>query len=303
MERERMLSVIKKTIPMGIVLSLVVAFAANCGASREVVYSKEFIPRLAKPTPIPAATKKLWDTRNEKANLEQALKDLTKIANENPGDYDAMVMLCRGYYLLADGHLFLEINEKNASEIKRKQVENFDLGIKWCEKAMATNPAYHAKVAVAGAEPVTAFNDITLNELDAMYWRYANLAKWSRIEGLMTILANKSQFTATIDRVEKLNKNYFHGAINRYRGGANILSPSGNKAEGRKQLEASIKEAPNYFGTKVIYADIGLRAEEDKAVKLLNEVINGNPNSIPEIAPEQMIEQRKAKKLLEEEFK
>ncbi|NCN09296.1 MAG: hypothetical protein GW938_05570 [Leptospira sp.] len=302
MERERMLCVNKKSIPTGIVVSLIIAFAVNCGASREVVYSKEFIPRAAQTATIPAATKKLWDTRYEKENLQQALKDLTQIAEENPGDYDVMVMLCRGYYLMADGHLYLEINESNASDIKRQQAENFDLGVKWCEKAMATNEVYHAKVAVGGAAPAAAFNDITEKELSALYWRYANLAKWSRIEGLMTLLENKSQFTATIERVEKLDKNYFHGAVNRYKGGANILSPTGNKSEGKAQLEASIKQAPNYFGTKVIYAEIGLRAEEEKAIKLLNEVINGNPKSIPEIAPEQMIEQRKAKKLLEEEF-
>ncbi|WCL49906.1 TRAP transporter TatT component family protein [Leptospira sp. GIMC2001] len=291
-------------LPVGISLVAALLLTVNCATSRTVTYTKSFIPRDAKPAAIPASTLKLYNNRQVKADLAQSIDELTAFVEANPGHYDAMVMLCRGHYLMADGHLYIEIapDKSNAKAIQKEQGKHFDLGVKWCERAMATNEAFYKKVAVGGGDVVTALPDLTINEIDALYWSYANLAKWSRIEGLMTLLENKSKFTAIVARVESLNPKYFHGSVLRYKGAANLASPTGNKKEGAQQLEASIKAAPNYFGTKVLYADLGLRGDEEKAIKYLNEVINGNANAIPDIKPEQLLEQEKAKKLLAEDF-
>ncbi len=280
------------------ILFLIVALSANCGASRDIVYPKEYIPR-SKPIALPKDVQKLWDNRHEKADLAQALKAMEALQKENPGDYDLMLKLCTGHYLMADGHLYLESNEQNEKTIKKQQEEHFDSAVKWCERAMATNEAFY-KAVTSGTPFVSALPTLTKNEIEALYWKYAALAKWSRLKGLMTLLENKSTFTAINERVEALDKNFFHSAVLRYKAAANLASPTGNKAEGRKQFEEAIKKNPNYFGAKVLYVDLGLRADEEKAEKLLKEVIDGNPNSIPEIRSEQIIEQRKAKKLLDE---
>jgi hypothetical protein len=286
-------------------LLIAVTLQANCAffaAARTVDYPATYIPRAEKPAAIPASTMKLWNNRHVQADLEQAISELTAIANANPGDYDSMVLLCRAHYLMADGHLYLAMTDSNKKEINKQQEYHFDLGVRWCEKALATNKNFYDKVVVAKAPFVTAVDDLTIKEIDALYWRYGNLAKWSRLKGLFSLLENKPQFSASIDRVEKLNKNYFYGAVLRYRGAANFASPTGNKKEGAQQFEASIKQAPNYFGTKVLYADLGLRGDEEKAIKLLNEVINGNPRVHADIISENILEQKKAEKLLKEEF-
>lgn len=288
----------KKFILFGGVFLLVGLLASNCGASRDVVYPKEYIPR-SKPTPLPKDLQKLWDNRHEKQDLAQALKGLEELYKQNPGDYDVMLKLCTGNYLMADGHLYLEITPQNEKAKKKEQEEYFDAAVKWCERAMATNEAFYR--AVTGGTPfIQAIPLVTKNEIEALYWKYAALAKWSRLKGLMTLLENKATFSAIIDRVEQLDKDFFHAAVLRYRAAANFASPTGNKKEGHEQFAKAFKIAPNYFGGKVLYVDLALRGDEEKATKLLNEVINGNPNAIPDIRSEQIIEQRKAKKLLDE---
>ena len=60
--------------------------------------------------------------------------------------------------------------------------------------------------------------------------------------------------------------------------------------------------APNYLGTKVLWADYLAKKNNDKETykRLLEEVLAADPNIDPEIAPENRAEQEKAKQLLAE---
>ena len=68
----------------------------------------------------------------------------------------------------------------------------------------------------------------------------------------------------------------------------------------KENFEKSIKMAPAYLGTKVLFAEIYMTKKEDKAgfQKLLNEVINAKLEK-NDIYSENLIEKRKAVKLLE----
>jgi hypothetical protein len=68
----------------------------------------------------------------------------------------------------------------------------------------------------------------------------------------------------------------------------------------RELYEKAIAANPNHFGNRVLFAEFWATRTQDKAVftEQLNFVINGDPNSMPDIVPEQEAEQRKAKDLL-----
>jgi tetratricopeptide (TPR) repeat protein len=296
-----MLNNTKRILSLGGVLVLSLLATMNCGTSRESVYGNQYVPRVSKPTTIPADTLKLWNNRHEKVDLVKAIEDLTALAEQNPGDYNLYLKLCNGHYLMADGHLYLELNSENEESIKAEQEKHFDSAVKWCERALGTNEQFYRAIE-SGVKFDLAIQSLSKSEVDALYWKYAALAKWSRIKGLMTLLDNKPSFTAINNRVQELDPNFFHAAVIRYNAAANFASPVGDKKAGHAQFAEAFKKSPNYFGGKVLYVDLGLRGDEEKAIKLLNEVIKGDPNKIPEIKSEQIIEQRKAKKLLEEEF-
>ena len=67
-------------------------------------------------------------------------------------------------------------------------------------------------------------------------------------------------------------------------------------------FEKAVTMAPNYFGTKVLWADYLCTKTQDQAQfkKLLEEVIAADANVDPEVAPENKIEQAKAQKLLKQ---
>jgi hypothetical protein len=69
-----------------------------------------------------------------------------------------------------------------------------------------------------------------------------------------------------------------------------------------KHFNLSIDAQPDYFGTRVLMAEEWAIKEDNRPLfeELLNYVIKGDPNVIPEIKPENECEQRKANKLMSE---
>ncbi len=122
-------------------------------------------------------------------------------------------------------------------------------------------------------------------------------------KGFTTLLKYKDMIKTTMDTVLKIAPTYYHGAADRYLGAYYSKTPSfagGDMKKSKEHFDASLKRAPNYFGTKVLMAEFYAKKEDDRALfeKLLKEVIGGDPNATAEISPENKIEQRKAKALM-----
>ena len=146
-----------------------------------------------------------------------------------------------------------------------------------------------------------------------MYWYAANLGKWAAAKGFATRLKYKDDLKATMDHVKSLEPEFFYAATWRYFGGYEAATAGiagGSLDKSKENFEKAIALAPNYFGTKVLYADYlctklqkdtdgdGIADGKKKFKELLESVIAADPNVDPEIAAENTIEQAKAKKLL-----
>ena len=96
---------------------------------------------------------------------------------------------------------------------------------------------------------------------------------------------------------------YFYGATGRYYGAYYSALPSfaGQDLErSRKEFDTVIAKHPDHFGNRVLLAEYWAVKSQDRALfeEQLNMVLNGDPNSIPELKAEQEAEQRKAKVLM-----
>ncbi len=279
-----------------------VLFTANCGTSRGITMTDENVVR-SDSKGLPGDVARLWEKRHIEASLVQALPKIEELADKNPGDYNLQIIAARANYTYADGHVFLKITEENEKQIKAQLTKLYDKAIQYAERAMSLQPDFKKKVR-GGASIEDALDLLGMDYIDSIYWRYASLARWSRLEGTGTLLRNKGKFTKMMKRVEALDPNYFFGAVYRYYGGAETLSPTGSMAKGKENFEKAIALAPNFFGNHVLYADIWATKKLDRALfeKELNFVINSKPEILgrPEWLPEQIIEQAKAKKFLTE---
>lgn len=291
-----------KTVKNILTISLLALAATHCGTSRNVAITDSNITRSDSKS-LPGDLQKIWDKRHVRAEIEKFLPKIDELVSKDPSNYAALIIAARAYYTYSDGHLFITMTEENEKQVKPELSKNYDKAIQYAEKALALEPAFRAKV-VGGSSVEDNLDMLGKDYIDAIYWRYAALARWSRLEGTTTLLKNKGKFTKMVKRVEALDANYFFGAVNRFYGGSETLSPTGSMTKGKENFEKAIAIEGNFFGNHVLFADVWAAKKLDKALfeKELNFVISSKPEVLgrPEWVPEQIIEQSKAQKFLKE---
>lgn len=233
-----------------------------------------------------------WNKRHIKADLEKALSAYKTLAKATKDNYKYLTRLTRGYYFLADAH-YTDIDTKK---------KYWEMGTSYGEKAMATNAAF-AKAMKDEGKVEDHLNKLGKNEIGAMYWTAANLGKWAKNSGIATTLKYKNRIKSLVSAVEKHNEKFFYGAAIRYWGAYYAVAPGfagGSMPKSKKSFQKAIKMAPDYLGTKVLYAQLYMTKKEDKKgfKKLLNEVIKAKVKN-KMLFPENFVEKLKAKKMLE----
>jgi hypothetical protein len=232
----------------------------------------------------------LWKKRDDKASLEKAVQ----ILEAQPKDLETLTYLTRGNFLLGEMY-----TNKDSEKLKI-----FEKARKYGDEGLSLNEEYKK---LKDKDIKKAIDALTMKEIDVLYWAAASLGKWAKANGVMSSLKYKDQILAMIGKVEQLNPNYFYGAVDRYMGGFYAIAPGiagGDMKKSKKRFEAAMKKAPENLGTKVFYAEVYLteEGEEKEFEKVLKEVIAA-PNGPEEIAPENIMEKRKAEELLKKKDK
>jgi len=287
---------------------LSVGCGSNSAADHETTLPKQDISGVkAQKTPDElfsaemARGDKLWELRDSRAQLEQAIAAYQSAAKKKPADYKVWIRLARALYLLADGHLSFEADKGDAA--MKAFLTTHERGIVYAKRALLAYSEPFQEKMEGGAKWEDAVTVLDKGAAPALYWFASNYGKWGVAKGFTTLIKYKDMIKTTMETVLKIAPEYFHCAANRYLGAYYSKTPSfagGEMKKSKEHFESSLKCAPNYFGTKVLMAEYYAKKEDDRALfeKLLKEVIEGNPDADKGIGPENRIEQRKAKALL-----
>lgn len=241
-----------------------------------------------------AKAKELFKARDNKEKLEECISVLEGIAKK---DSETFVMLAKAYYFRAEFE-----DEKSA------KMAVYDKGVKYGEMAMNTIEGF-VGTEVKKKEEAEGVKKITKENMDALYWTAANIARWTKFAPFAKKVAAKARVRYYWDRVFELDPNYNYGGAYRFFGGYFGLVPSitgdNDPAKSKEMFDKGLEIAPNYLDTKVLYAEAyaahGAVKDRELFNKLLDEVINADISQWPEIKPENWFAQEKAKKLKEQE--
>lgn len=238
-----------------------------------------------------------WEQRADKTKLMEAIAKW-EAAFEKAPTADLANKLARAHYLLGDGHYALENN------VEGRDAE-YQLGLDWATRSLKLSAPEFAKAMSDGKKHSDAITLAPKEAVPAMYWYATNLGKWAAGKGFATRLRYKDDIKATMLHVKALDENYFFAAPWRYFGSFEAVTAGlagGSLEKSEENFKKSVALAPNYLGTKVLWADYLCTKKQDKATfkKLLEEVVVADAKVEPSIEPENRIEQLKAKKLLAE---
>lgn len=277
-------------------LLLAAALATSCATTRQEKFDE------TQATATPEATDQatalitegdtLWAERGDREKLKAALAKWEEAYKLAPSA-ELAVKLSRGHYFLADGHYALDPDEENRDA-------HYNLGTEWGERAIGLAAPDFVAAKKAGEKVPDALKKAPKEATPAFYWWATNLGKWASGQGLLTLLKYKDDVKATIDHVAATDEAFFYGAAHRYLGAYHAKAPGGSLEASETHFKKAVEMAPDYLGTKVLWADYLCTKTRDRATykRLLEEVLAADANANPDIAAENAVEQKKAQKLL-----
>jgi len=280
---------------------LVVTAATACGPGRQAAWEKQAGATLAAADDasieeLKAHASAAWAKRDSREAVEGAIAAWERVVAKNVSDTDAFVHLSRAYYFLADGYIRPTGNSS-------AMIATFEKGILAGEQAMMATSKEFATRVTAGEKVEVAVAAIPKSGQPAIYWYATNLGKFAVAKGFTTTIFYKDRIFAVMQHVLSLDETFFYGAPHRYFGAFYAKAPSfagGDMTKSKEHFEKAIALEDEYLGTKVLYAEYYAAKADDRDLftRLLTEVQAGDPEALPDIVPEQLVEKKKAETLL-----
>ena len=243
-----------------------------------------------------AEAERWWAKRQSRPALEKAIAiwDILSDADDVPAPL--LAQLARAYYLYADNFLRLAGEEQ-------PMLAAFEQGVRCGERAMMAASAAFAQKMREGARVEEAVALIPATGLPAVYWYATNLGKFALAKGFATTLFYKDRIASVMQWVLNTDERFFYGAPHRYFGAFYAKAPAfagGDLAKSKEHFERALQLSPEYLGTKVVYAEFYAVKADDRQLftRLLQNVQAADANALPELVPEQRLEQEKAQHLL-----
>ena len=274
--------------------------ATGCATTYEAKWDEKPVTAAPAADAVATATAEgdaAWEQRGDKARLVEAITKWEAAFEKAPSP-EVANKLARGHYLLGDGYYVLENNAEGRDAEYQK-------GLDWATRSLKISAPEFTKAMSAGKKHAEAITLAPKESVPAMYWYATNLGKWAASKGFATRLRYKDDIKATMTHVKSLDEMFFYAAPWRYFGSFEAVTAGlagGSLEKSEENYKKAVELAPNYLGTKVLWADFLCTKKQDKVMfkKLLDEVIAADAKIDPAIEPENTIEQAKAKKLLAE---
>lgn len=288
----------KRPIYLKVILFSVVISSLSlisCAGRKAVFLEEQTLPKATEvkvdaKLNIRAVADSLWELRGTPEKAREMLSAYISAAEADPTNTNLAARLSRAYYLVAN---YVE------SDLEKKD-ELFTKGLEIGERSLGLFPEFR-KIYQDTKDEKKALQGVGVDGIEVIYWTGANFGKWAAEKNLLIRLGNKSKIEAYNQRVFDLDRNFFYGAADRFFGALPTKVPGGDLNLSKFHFEKSIELAPNYFGTRTLFAEYYATKAQDREtfVKQLEYVISTPYDLIPEITPENKYEQEYAKKLLE----
>jgi len=239
-----------------------------------------------------------WAQRVNVDKLKEAISHWRAAVAIAPRKTANYVRLAKALYFWADGHLRFDDSAEEA------MLKAFEEATYFAERALKIqNPDF--QFSVCSQEPFNkSARHIRKSDVPAVYWYAAALGKYGLAKSIVTVLDNKDRIYAVMRRVRKLDPAFNYGAGDRYLGAffTKIPFPKGDLKKSRAHFLRSLKRAPNYLATRVLMAEMLAPKLKDRAMfkEQLDYVLQAPANVVPDLKPENLIEKKKARALLED---
>jgi tetratricopeptide (TPR) repeat protein len=239
--------------------------------------------------------KAAWENRGDQASLQQAIGIYAKAYQTAPS-YELAERLAYAYYFLAD-----------AFEQGDQKAADYYTGYEWGIKALCYDPGFKQRFTDQKQGMGDAIKGVPREFAGGIFWTATCIGKWGKMHNIFKVLSTSKQARKLVVYLYSIDKTYYYGGPARWLGAFYAIAPGiagGDMAKSKQYYDEALAMAPQYFATKVLMAENYYSKLKDRANydKMLDEVINGEAGSVPEVVIEQKVEQGKALRLKAEKI-
>lgn len=256
---------------------------------------------------------RLWAARTDPARLAAALARWEAAVAIKDDDWRTYANLARGYFFQADAVFAFQASGgrypyHGGSGLDRDAAERFKRAhrrgaIAALRGMAARSPEFEQRLQ-AGIDMDRAVRVFGKDAAPLVYWYTANLGRWARSAGVSALIKSRGAILGCLAHLRRIDAAYFYGGADRLLGVYYAAAPrivGGDLGRSRAHFQAALAAGRAYLGNAVLAAEFLDREAQDRASfeTRLRGVVEAGGGSTPDIGPENTIERRKARALLE----
>lgn len=237
-----------------------------------------------------------WEKRVDSKNAKSARTFLSKANLLNPDDKEVVALYARACHFT--GYYF----EENLNTSDSLFIEG--MNVAW-EYIISTDE-YQEGVALSDGDSTTkmisGIENLSQEMVPILFWWISNYSQFLITKPVLERLKNREVIETALHKVLALQPDFFYHGANRIFGGIYARLPGVELKNSIINFDRSLKGSPNYIGTYVIRARY-LHTKTGNLEAFMNDlqlVLNADPTILPQVSPENLLEQEKARNLLKQ---
>jgi hypothetical protein len=255
---------------------------------------------------------RLWAERSNPGRLAEALARWESAAALKDDDWQTHARLARGYFFQADSVFAFQasggtypysgrggIDAAAAGRYKAAHRRGYVAALRGLA---ARSPEFEQRLQ-AGINMERAILVIGKDAAGLVYWYVANLGRWARADGVSALLRSRKAILASLYHLRRIDPRYCDAGADRLLGVYFAAAPSlvgGDLEASRTHFDAALRGGPSYLANAVLAAEFLDRKARDRAsFEARLRGVLAQPNAAPELGPENDVERRKARALLQ----
>jgi tetratricopeptide (TPR) repeat protein len=236
----------------------------------------------------------LWDLRAHSAQARQALKAYKQVQRSHPKVPALLTRLSRASHFVGT---YVESDPQAANRL-------YESGANYARQALKLDPEFSRVMQESGDESEAA-REVEGPYLEPLFWLASNVGRRLALEDDFTRSAHQKRLGTFVDILSQRSDTLAQSGADRFLGVFHIFTAQPNLDSSAYHFDRALSRNPDYLGNRTLraeYLDVA-RGDSISFRENLEAVLNAQPDSASELAPENHMEKSRAKKLLAEREK
>lgn len=238
-----------------------------------------------------------WNKRSNRKNATIATFFLEKALSLEPENFEIALLLSRAYHFEA---YYIETDQSQKDSL-------FMMGARLAIQIVEQSAAYQETITTVQGDSMVkvtaALAAVEKEYINALFWWAANMGRYLSTKSVRMRLDYREMGEAVMHRVLALDPDYFYGGPYRFFGALYARLPGVELSRSEEYFQKAITAYPDYLGTYVLRAKFlhTKSGDREKFRADLEYVMNADPAQIPDVMQENLVEQKFARQLLDQE--